>query len=83
MNKRKDVIFQNQVGLPYYITTLLKFTVNILPEWQYYFIGLVLVISIVLLVLSIRAILNNRRNSRHFKQNSEMHFEEEAFIKKT
>ncbi|GLV36662.1 uncharacterized protein CBL_02503 [Carabus blaptoides fortunei] len=73
----------NQVGLPYYITTLLQFTVNVLPAYQYYFIGLVLAISIALLALTNRAILKNRRNNRHFKNNSEMHFEEQAFIKHT
>jgi len=30
----KMIVFQNQVGLPWYITTLMYFTVNVLPYTQ-------------------------------------------------
>lgn len=34
LTRIKIIIFQNQVGLPWYITTLMYFTVNVLPYTQ-------------------------------------------------
>lgn len=68
---------QNQVGLPFYISSLMYFTVRIVEPFQSYFSGALLVTGVAVLSLGVRAL---RRG--HLETNRALRFEGEFFLTK-
>lgn len=68
---------QNQVGLPFYISALMYFTVEIVRPFQNYFSAILILSGIIMLLLGTRQLLRRRS---HLATNKALHFEQELFF---
>lgn len=75
--------FQHQTGIPDYVSNLMYFMVKLVPKYQFYFVGIILILGAVIIINNIRICLFQRRKrtNHNLKANAQYTFETEKFLK--